>query len=575
MRNTRSSIKEIDTLQDLSKRKSSRTITRKSAASWKKRPVIKHQYKPKTKPKSKTKPKKNPNKKPKGRTSHDSPDEENELFCICRQPYDPQRFMIGCDKCDGWFHAQCVNVTVNEAHRLNQFACPPCSNKVTNDDTDNINNSDAINNNTPSNKTINSIRKGKCVKRERPAESSPSPYHLPSSSSSSYPPILEPMTKKVIKRRRDQKEREKKERNRDLEPERDSTLTSPTVRKTTSNGTRTSAPTLRSKCRGSSKKSKGLHNQNNRRQGTSVGDIVKTLEDADDVTSEADSDIWLTSDSDEEVDDKGYIGTIETVEDNSERNRQSWETFSKTCVTVPPKSKVKRRIFSIEEYNTELTRSILKHGDMSIGEGEFSLCFKNKDMKKMSVKERDTILMRYLKKIKFKAECEFLELQKKLRLYKTGIAFARRQTIFKQLCKPLGHVQASPLLLGTNFKKFKSKCKIRERDRNDPRAANFNDKNMWIVILTCRGCLGHIPYSRFSQHLEDCALELSTHRSFKTAEDSISSEIPLLVCGSPLGFEKEFQSIEAERRKKNKKKNTKHNKYKSEEKRKYTKKWTQ
>ena len=38
--------------------------------------------------------------------------EATELFCLCRQPYDPARFMIGCDKCDGWFHAKCVNILV-------------------------------------------------------------------------------------------------------------------------------------------------------------------------------------------------------------------------------------------------------------------------------------------------------------------------------------------------------------------------------------------------------------------------------------------------------------------------------
>jgi len=53
-------------------------------------------------------------------------DEGPELFCICQQPYDSRRFMIGCDNCDGWFHARCVNITVAEAERLGHFICPPC-----------------------------------------------------------------------------------------------------------------------------------------------------------------------------------------------------------------------------------------------------------------------------------------------------------------------------------------------------------------------------------------------------------------------------------------------------------------
>jgi len=56
-------------------------------------------------------------------------DDGPELFCICQQPYDSRRFMIGCDHCNGWFHARCVNITVAEAERLENFICPPCKQK--------------------------------------------------------------------------------------------------------------------------------------------------------------------------------------------------------------------------------------------------------------------------------------------------------------------------------------------------------------------------------------------------------------------------------------------------------------
>ena len=30
---------------------------------------------------------------------------EEELYCICRKPFDEKRFMIGCDGgCEQWFH---------------------------------------------------------------------------------------------------------------------------------------------------------------------------------------------------------------------------------------------------------------------------------------------------------------------------------------------------------------------------------------------------------------------------------------------------------------------------------------
>ena len=32
------------------------------------------------------------------------------LYCVCRQPYDARRPMVGCDECDGWFHFECVGL---------------------------------------------------------------------------------------------------------------------------------------------------------------------------------------------------------------------------------------------------------------------------------------------------------------------------------------------------------------------------------------------------------------------------------------------------------------------------------
>eukprot|EP00057_Strongylocentrotus_purpuratus_P009803 XP_011664277.1 PREDICTED: uncharacterized protein LOC105438300 [Strongylocentrotus purpuratus] len=44
------------------------------------------------------------------------------LFCICRQPYDETRFMIGCHGCEDWFHGDCVGVTPSENGGSGEFA---------------------------------------------------------------------------------------------------------------------------------------------------------------------------------------------------------------------------------------------------------------------------------------------------------------------------------------------------------------------------------------------------------------------------------------------------------------------
>eukprot|EP00475_Leptophrys_vorax_P038850 TRINITY_DN69367_c0_g1_i1.p1 TRINITY_DN69367_c0_g1~~TRINITY_DN69367_c0_g1_i1.p1 ORF type:complete len:514 (+),score=121.76 TRINITY_DN69367_c0_g1_i1:169-1710(+) len=50
----------------------------------------------------------------------------NELYCVCRKPYDPNKFMIGCDICLDWFHAECVNVSAAEAKKIESYQCPNC-----------------------------------------------------------------------------------------------------------------------------------------------------------------------------------------------------------------------------------------------------------------------------------------------------------------------------------------------------------------------------------------------------------------------------------------------------------------
>ncbi|KAL0447973.1 UNVERIFIED_CONTAM: Death-inducer obliterator 1 [Sesamum latifolium] len=44
------------------------------------------------------------------------------LYCICRRPYD-QRAMVACDKCDEWYHFDCINISA--APKV--YICPACS----------------------------------------------------------------------------------------------------------------------------------------------------------------------------------------------------------------------------------------------------------------------------------------------------------------------------------------------------------------------------------------------------------------------------------------------------------------
>eukprot|EP00301_Raphidiophrys_heterophryoidea_P011525 c17649_g1_i1.p1 GENE.c17649_g1_i1~~c17649_g1_i1.p1 ORF type:complete len:487 (+),score=65.07 c17649_g1_i1:84-1544(+) len=51
------------------------------------------------------------------------------LYCLCRKPYNPQAFMIGCDECDDWFHSRCVKIAPSAAKSLERYVCPRCTKK--------------------------------------------------------------------------------------------------------------------------------------------------------------------------------------------------------------------------------------------------------------------------------------------------------------------------------------------------------------------------------------------------------------------------------------------------------------
>lgn len=58
--------------------------------------------------------------------SSDGANDDDKLYCVCKTKYDEERCMIACDKCDEWYHMQCVNISEFEADLVDQFFCPTC-----------------------------------------------------------------------------------------------------------------------------------------------------------------------------------------------------------------------------------------------------------------------------------------------------------------------------------------------------------------------------------------------------------------------------------------------------------------
>ncbi|KAI5124671.1 hypothetical protein M0805_004279 [Coniferiporia weirii] len=53
-------------------------------------------------------------------------DDDDKLYCVCKTKYDEDRVMIACDRCDEWYHTQCVNMPDLEVDLVDQFVCPNC-----------------------------------------------------------------------------------------------------------------------------------------------------------------------------------------------------------------------------------------------------------------------------------------------------------------------------------------------------------------------------------------------------------------------------------------------------------------
>jgi len=52
--------------------------------------------------------------------------ESEQIYCLCRQPYDDSQFYIGCENCEDWFHGRCIGVLQAEAESIEEYICPKC-----------------------------------------------------------------------------------------------------------------------------------------------------------------------------------------------------------------------------------------------------------------------------------------------------------------------------------------------------------------------------------------------------------------------------------------------------------------
>lgn len=58
------------------------------------------------------------------------PPPPEKLFCVCRQTYEDDRVMIECDRCDDWFHTDCMHIADDSLELIDVFICPFCEPKT-------------------------------------------------------------------------------------------------------------------------------------------------------------------------------------------------------------------------------------------------------------------------------------------------------------------------------------------------------------------------------------------------------------------------------------------------------------
>lgn len=47
-------------------------------------------------------------------------------YCFCKKPSNPDKLLLQCDKCEKWFHGECVRISREVALNLEEWMCPDC-----------------------------------------------------------------------------------------------------------------------------------------------------------------------------------------------------------------------------------------------------------------------------------------------------------------------------------------------------------------------------------------------------------------------------------------------------------------
>lgn len=63
----------------------------------------------------------------KGLSSGGPSKKKEKLYCICRTSYDDSKFYVGCDLCNNWFHGECVGISEENSKKMSEFICNECT----------------------------------------------------------------------------------------------------------------------------------------------------------------------------------------------------------------------------------------------------------------------------------------------------------------------------------------------------------------------------------------------------------------------------------------------------------------